>query len=130
VKIDEQAIRNVVAQWHDAATAGDVASVLRLMAEDVVFLVAGHPPMIGRDAFAHGFRSVLATHRIASTGQIQEVEVSGDLAYCWASLEVRITPVGGGDTVLRAGNALSILRKQADGSWLVVRDANMLALAS
>ena len=28
---------------------------------------------------------------------------------------------------LRLGNALSVLRKHADGRWQVVRDANMLA---
>jgi len=40
---DEQAIRNLVAEWHSATVAGKVEAVLRLMSEDVVFLVAGHP---------------------------------------------------------------------------------------
>ncbi|MBI4289939.1 MAG: SgcJ/EcaC family oxidoreductase [Betaproteobacteria bacterium] len=124
---DEQAIRNLVARWHGATKAGDVESVLRLMSEDVVFLVAGHPPMKGRSAFEKGLRSLLGSHRIESTGDIQEVDVSGDLAYCWSVLTVRVTPVSGGDSVVRAGSALSILRKQADGSWVVVRDANLLA---
>ena len=41
---DEQAIRNLVEQWHRATAAGDVDTVLGLMAEDVVFLMAGKPP--------------------------------------------------------------------------------------
>ena len=40
---DEQAIRNLVALWHSAAATDDVETVLGLMAEDFVFLVAGHP---------------------------------------------------------------------------------------
>jgi len=113
---DEQAIRTLVAE-----------SVLRLMAEDVVFLVAGQPPMKGRSTFEKGLRGLLASHRLVSTGDVQEVGVSGNLAYCWSVLNVAMTPTAGGGTVVRSGSAVSILRKQPTGSWVVVRDANLLA---
>jgi uncharacterized protein (TIGR02246 family) len=129
VNHDQQAIREVLALWHRATAAGDVNTVLKLMAEDVVFLVAGHPPMRGRAAFEQGLRTLLAQHQIESTGEIQEVEVSGDLAYAWSMLTVRIVPLAGGNATIRTGNALSILRKQGDGSWVVVRDANLLSAA-
>lgn len=127
---DEQAIRNLVALWHKATAAGDVDTVLGLMAEEVVFLVAGHPPMRGRSTFERGLRGLLSQHRVESTSDIQEVEVSGDLAYCWSNLTVRVIPLSGGNPIVRSGSALSILRKQPGGSWLVVRDANLLAMAS
>ena len=127
---DEQALRDLVALWHSATAAGDVDTVLRLVAEDVVFLVAGHPPMRGRSGFEQGLRGLLVQHRIASTSEIQEIEVSGSLAYCWNQLTVRIIPRSGGSEMLRTGSALSIFRKQPDGTWLLVRDANLLALAS
>ena len=127
MRTDEQAIRDLVALWHSATGAGDVATVLGLMAEDVVFLVAGHAPMRGRSTFESGLRKLLATHRIESTGEVQEVVVSGELAYCWSQLTVRIVPLAGGEAATRAGSALSILRKQAGGAWVVVRDANMLS---
>jgi uncharacterized protein (TIGR02246 family) len=124
---DEQAIRNLVAQWHRATADGDVDAVLRLMSEDVVFLVSGRPPMTGRNTFDKGLRGILATHRIESTAEIQECEVSGDLGYCWTLLTVRITPLSGGDANVRSGSALSVFRKQTDGSWQLVRDANLLS---
>lgn len=123
---DEPAIRNLVAEWHLATAAGDVEAVLSLMAEDVVFLVAGKPPMKGRGEFEKGLRGLLTSHRIVSTSDIQEIEVSGNLAYCWSILTVHITPISGGDSTERSGSALSILRKQADGSWVLIRDANLL----
>ena len=126
MKADEQAIRHLVAQWHRATAAGDVDTVLGLMAEDVVFLVAGKPQMKGRGTFEKGLRGLLKSHRVESSGDVQEVRVSGDLAYCWTSLTVRMTPLSGGGAVERSGSALSILRKQANGSWVVVRDANLL----
>jgi uncharacterized protein (TIGR02246 family) len=127
---DEQAIREVVARWHRPTAAGDVEAVLKLMAEDVVFLVAGQPPMRGRAVFERGLRGLLGQYRIESIGEVQEIEVSGDLAYCWSILTVRVVPIAGGNTAVRAGSALSILRRQPSGSWIVVRDANMLSLAS
>lgn len=124
---DEQAIRHLVALWHSATAAGDVDTVLGLMAEDVVFLIAGRPPMQGRSAFESGLRQMLSTHRIESSGEVQEVEVSGHLAYCWTKLRVRIVPKSAGEATTRTGSALSILRKQANGWWIVVRDANLLS---
>ena len=123
---DEQEIRNLVALWHSATVAGDVDTVLRLMADDVVFLVPGQSPMKGRSSFERGLRALLIDHRIESTGEVQEVEVSGKLAYCWTDLSVRVVPVSGGKATVRSGSALSILRKQPDGSWVLARDANLL----
>jgi len=127
---DEQAIRDLVALWHRATAAGDVDTVLGLMADDVVFLVAGQPPMRGRGSLERGLRGLLTQHRIESTGDVQEVQVSGSLAYCWTNLTVRVIPLTGGNPTVRAGNALSIFRKQANGSWVLTRDANLLSPAS
>jgi uncharacterized protein (TIGR02246 family) len=127
---DEQGIRDLVARWHRATAAGDVDTVLGLMAEEVVFLVPGQPPIRGRRAFEHGLHTLLAQHRIESTGEVREVEVSGSLAYCLTDLKVRIVPLSGGKGEVRSGSALSILHKQASGSWVLTRDANLLAPAS
>jgi uncharacterized protein (TIGR02246 family) len=126
---DEQEIRGLVATWHKSTEAGNVDAVLRLMADDVVFLVAGHPPMQGREAFEQSLRALLATHRIASEFDVVEIKVSGELAYCWTRLTVRIAPLSDGIATIRAGNALSILHKQSNGAWVVVRDANLLSSA-
>ena len=127
---DEQAIRALVAQWHRATAADEVETVLGLMAEDAVFLVAGRPPMRGRSSFEQGLRELLASHRIESSAEIEEVDVSGDLAYCWSNLSVSVVPRSGGAGAARKGPALSLFRKQADGHWLLVRDANLLGPAT
>ena len=123
---DEQAIRALIAEWHRATVAGEVDRVSPLMAEDVVFLTAGNPPMKGRAAFAEGLRTILKTHRIESSGEIQELQVSGDLAYCWNRLTVKIVPKTGGEPIARTGAALSVFRKQPDGSSVLSRDANLM----
>lgn len=64
VSTGEQAIRDLVALWHRATAAGDVETVLNLMAEDVVFLVTGHPPMRGLSSFERALRGLLSQNRI------------------------------------------------------------------
>jgi uncharacterized protein (TIGR02246 family) len=120
------AIQQLIADWHAATRAGDVERVLQLIAEDAVFLVAGRPPMKGRQAFDEGLQSLLATHRIESSGEIQELVVSGDLAYVWSVLTVRVVSNTTRQVHERSGHALSIFRKQSDGNWLLTRDANLL----
>jgi len=124
---DEQAIRDLVATWHRSTAKGDVDSVLTLMAEDVVFLVQGHPPMRGRSAFESGLRTLLAKNRIESESSIEEIAISGELAYCWSTLKVTVSPIAGGPSSIRSGPALSILRRVRDSTWVVVRDVNLLS---
>jgi uncharacterized protein (TIGR02246 family) len=126
IKNDEQAIRDLVANWLSASKAGDTDKVLALMAEDVVFLTPGHPPMRGKAAFAAS-QSALKDIDLDATSDIQEIKILGDWAYVWTNLTVVMTPKKGGAPVKRAGNTLSILQKQ-NGAWVIARDANMLAV--
>jgi uncharacterized protein (TIGR02246 family) len=124
---DEEQIRELVTTWMEASKAGDGETVLSLMADDVIFLVAGQPPMIGKSAFAAAMKaqSDRGIPDIDGKSEIQEIKVLGDWAYMWTKLTVVFTPPGG-TPMTRAGHTLSILKKQ-DGKWVLARDANMLA---
>jgi uncharacterized protein (TIGR02246 family) len=126
---DEQAIRSLVATWMKATADGDLPRVLELMADDVVFLGPGRPPMRGKDAYAAATRAMEGKTGVEGTADIQEVRVFGDWAYCWNQLTVVMRPAGGAPPSRMTGPALSILRKTADGRWVIVRDANMIAPA-
>jgi uncharacterized protein (TIGR02246 family) len=125
---DEQEIRQLVAKWIEATKAGDTDAVLGLMADDVVFLVTGQPPMIGKAAFAAAMRAQSGQGRPQFEGksEIQEIQVLGNWAYMWTKLTVVFTPPGS-VPITRAGNTLTILKKQ-NGTWVLARDANMLAV--
>ncbi len=123
---DRQQIREVIATWMRASAEGDVERVLSLMAEDVVFLVPGQPPMRGREAFAAASRGMAGKVRFEGRSEIQEIEIAGDYAFCWSQLSVTATPWDGGETVRRAGPVLSVFRREPDGRWVLYRDANLL----
>ena len=124
---DEQEIRALVWKWMAATKAGDVDTVLSLMADDVVFLVAGGPAMRKSDfASKAQAQSGQDAPTIDGSSEIQEIKVLGDWAFMWTRLTVVMTPPNGARSVRRAGHTLSILRKQ-NGRWVIARDANLLA---
>lgn len=123
---DEQEIRDLVFDWQKASAAGDMERLRRLIAEDVVFMMPGQPPMRGKQRFMEAFEEGLKHYRIESHGEIQELHIADDFAYCWTHLTVTVTPHSEGLPVRRSGNTLSILRKQPEIGWVIVRDANML----
>src|SRR5215813_9627574 len=120
---DERAIRELVATWMAASQAGDVATVLGLMADDIVFMVPGREPF-GKEAFAAASQS-MKNVRFEGSYDIREIKVLGDWAYLRNHLTVRITPPGGAP-MRHAGYTLSILRKHSDGKWVLARDANLV----
>jgi uncharacterized protein (TIGR02246 family) len=124
---DEQEIRQLVSTWMAATKAGDVDTVLSLMADDAVFLIAGRPPMRKGD-FAAAARAQASGDAPAfdGTSDIQEIRVFGDWAFLWQKLTVTaVVPDGAGPTT-RAGHTLTIFNRQ-NGRWVLARDANMLA---
>jgi uncharacterized protein (TIGR02246 family) len=121
---DESAIRAVVAKWLKATEEGDTNAVLDLMTEDALFLSPGRPPM-DRAAFrAASEAQSAAAMSVNGKSEINEIQVSGDLAYIWTHLAVTVR-AGNAAPITRAGHTLTIFRKIGD-RWLLSRDANML----
>lgn len=124
---DEQRIRELIAAWMQATAAGDVPQLLNLVDEDVVFIIPGQPLMRGREAYATELRTLFDTHRVEASSDIQEIAISGGLAYCWNYLLVTVTPLQEGVAVRRSGYTLTLFRKKGGEAWLVYRDANLVA---
>jgi len=121
---DEQAIRTLIDTWMAATATGDLSTVLKLMADDVIFLVAGRPPF-GKAEFAENART-MQNVQIEGRGEVQEIQVAGAWAWCRTQLTVVVRPAGN-TPVRRSGPTLTIFRKQPDGQWVIARDANLLS---
>ena len=123
---DEDELRQLVAHWMAATKAGDVDTVLSLMADDVVFLVPGQSVMRKSD-FAAAARAQAAPGgpKFDGVSEIQELKVVGDWAFMWSKLNV-VATMPGKAPVKRAGHTLTLFKKQ-NGRWLRARDANLLA---
>jgi len=120
---DEEAIRNLVDDWLAASETGDLATVLTLMADDVVFMVPGKEAF-GKDQFVAGNEKTKDV-KMKAESDIQEIKVLGDWAWMRNFLKVTFTPPGGSETV-KSGHILTILQKGPNGNWVIKRDANLM----
>ena len=120
---DECAIRELVDTWMAASKSGDTATVLDLMADDVVFMVPGQEPF-GKEQFRAASESTRGVE-MDGRAEVREIEVAGDWAWIRNFIEITMTPPGG-EPARRGGYTLSVLRKGADGRWRLFRDANLV----
>ena len=121
---DERAIRELVDTWMAASKAGDIETVLGLMADDVLFMTPGREPF-GKAGFAAQAEQ-LKNVEMDGHGDVQEIDVAGDWAWIRNRIEVAMTPPGG-ETARRSGYTLTILKKGGDGRWRLFRDANLVS---
>jgi uncharacterized protein (TIGR02246 family) len=89
---DERAIRQLVDHWLTAIQKGDLRAVLKLMDDDVTFMVPGRRSF-GKEAFAVAFRQMKGA-RVSVKSHIQEIAIFGDLAYMRNHLEVTMLLLG------------------------------------
>src|SRR5215475_7816249 len=93
---DERAIREVHSTWIDAVNAGDLARLLSLMADDVVFLNPGDEGL-GRDGFSTKFSAAHLQLRICCVSELEEVVVVGEVAYTRSRDSLTVSPRAGGE---------------------------------
>jgi uncharacterized protein (TIGR02246 family) len=129
---DERAVREVHSTWIEAVNAGDLARLLTLMADDVVFINPGREPF-GRDGFSVAFPAAHKQFRIRCISELEEVVVvAGEVAYTRARDSLSAAPIAGpeaipAETMELAGHRLTVYRKHPDGRWLLARDAHTLS---
>jgi uncharacterized protein (TIGR02246 family) len=120
---DEQAIRDLVETWCRETEVGNLDGILPLMSDDVVFLTPGRAPF-GKKEFADQSRQSADKAQVKVKADVQEIRVSGDLAYCWLKLAVTVTPAAGAAMEM-GGHTIGIYRREG-GRWVLSRDANLV----
>lgn len=123
---DEREILTLHSSWIDAVNTGDLARLLTLVAEDVVFLGPGQGPL-GREGFSSNFVTAHKQMHICCTSELEEVVVVGEVAYTRSRDPLSVTPRAGGNAAQFAGYRITVYRKQRDGRWLLSRDAHTLS---
>jgi uncharacterized protein (TIGR02246 family) len=127
---DVRAVRELTEACIAAVRAKDLERLLSMITDDAVFLSASLGPIRGKDMVAALYRDSFAKYDIEQASVLEEIEVMGDWAYAWGTDALTLTPRDGGPPVRRRGYGLSILQRQADGSWRYRRGINNMAQVS
>ncbi len=115
---DRTAIRQGDENFVKLANAKDFKGAAALYAEDAILLLPNQAAVQGRAAI----QAALETSPVSNFQlQILEIEGGADLAYERGTYSETATPIGAAPIEDR-GKYLTIWRKQADGSWKMLRD--------
>src|SRR5262249_17435488 len=123
---DEREIRTVHSSWIDAVNTGDLARLLTLLAEDVVFLTPGQAP-VGREGFSSNFMTAHKQMQIGCTSELEEVVCVAEVAYTGSRDGLSVIPRASGKPAQLAGHRMTVYRKQRDGRWFLSRDVHTLS---
>ena len=119
---DEAAIAEFNRRYLQAINEGDIDSLTELTTDGHMLIASGGEPMVGKQALVDAMSGAFQAFEFDESWTPEETVVSGDLAYQRGTFIVVATPKAGGDSSRSTGNFLRIYRRQADGSWIMVRD--------
>lgn len=117
---DVAAIRAVAVSYTEAMVANDYAAVAAHYTEDAVLMSPNAPLVEGRGAIQAALEASRGTVTEYSSTPV-EIDGRGDLAYGRGTFTVASAVEGIPEPVRDTAKYLVILRKQADGSWLLTQ---------
>ena len=129
---DPAAVRSAIdaanAKAAAAMKANDSATALANYADDAVVMMANQKAWRGRAEISSGIGGLMAVMTIKDVAfDTKDVMVDGDLAVETGEFKMTLQPKGGPE-IKDEGKYLTVWKKQADGSWKIVRDINNTSL--
>ena len=115
-------------EWSKAAESGNMDAVLGYFADDAVLLSEGQPPVRGREALRSYLADAAKIPGFRISWEPIEAKVSGDMGYLLERTQVTMTGPEG-TPVTQHLQAVTIWRRQPDGSWKNVVDVSIPAAA-
>ena len=104
--------------WYERHNAGDAAGVAALYSQDAVFT-----KFKGRAAFEKDLAAQFAKDKVTCSGGYDAFQEIAGSAVGWGHDTCTTTPRAGGASRTLRTRWLAVYERQADGSWLQVRDA-------
>lgn len=115
--------RHAHEDYTTAINSNNLDSLTGMFTEDVVFLAAHAPPIVGKAAVRKWAEDYLRAFTAHWDKTSQEFVTSGEWAFERYSYKSTDTPKAGGAAVEDTGWGLVIYHHDPDGKWRVARDA-------
>ena len=117
-KAEGEKVMKLSKEWSEVASTGDVEKTVSFWADDAFVMSAGQPPVKGKPAIRQMVEESYKMPGFRISWQPQSVEVSegGDMAYMIENSQISFTDSTGKPVTLK-NKAVTIWRKQPDGSW-------------
>ncbi|MHC4070614.1 MAG: kelch repeat-containing protein [Planctomycetota bacterium] len=122
VEADIAAIEELLDLYAVAMNTGDLELWLSLHTDDIVKMPPDAPASFGQEQLRANLEPLFDNFTFEMATFPEETQVDGDLGYSWCNYTFLMTPKAGGEPIFTDGKALSILKRQPDGSWKLSHD--------
>jgi len=122
VEADVEAINEIWNQYVLGANTGDLELWISLWDENGIRMAPDAPAAFGKEQIRAQMEPLFGQFNIEIAINNEEVQIAGDWAFSRGAFILSLTPKVGGETTKFEGKYLSILERQADGSWKIARD--------
>jgi uncharacterized protein (TIGR02246 family) len=116
--VDVQAIKQVVADFAKATTAGDAGAIADSTTDKTIFAYPNSPGFVGKEAIRSMHQAFAKEANSEFGAPVEEVRVIGDLAIARGTWTEKVTPKAQGlASVNYGGSWAASFARQSDGSW-------------
>jgi uncharacterized protein (TIGR02246 family) len=117
-KTEGEKVLQLSREWSEAASTGNIEKTISYWADDAVVMSAGQPVLNGKQAIRKMVEESykIPGFRISWQPQSVQVSESGDMAYLIENSQISFLDSTGKPVTVQ-NKAVSIWRKQTDGSW-------------
>ncbi len=122
VEADVEAINEIWNQYASAINTDDFDLWISLWEDDGVQMPPDAPAVFGKEQIRVVNERKFELFEVNMTINNDEVHIDGDLAFSRGAYTASLTPKAGGEIIYIDGKFLTILKRQADGSWKIFCD--------
>jgi len=123
VEADIAAIEEFMDLYALSMTTGDLELHTSLYTDDTVKMVPDVPAMFGKEEVRAGMKPLIDNFTIEEMAIFDVViQLAGDWAFTRCNFTVTMTPKAGGEPLYMDAKDMSIMQRQADGSWKIYWD--------
>jgi uncharacterized protein (TIGR02246 family) len=118
----DDAVRAVLDRYQNALNASDTNAVMKLYAEDGIFMPQHSPSAVGAAEVRKAYDAVFKTIKLQVKFKVAEVVVmSPDWAFARTNSAGTCTVLASGAKSAEANQELFIFKKGTDGAWKIAR---------
>ena len=119
-EVDETAIRRWHQELEDSVNNADDEGYMSHWVEDMIWLPPNMHPLYGKQECLRMFKGGEKQYGIQQKVSVEEVVVSGDLAFSWVNSQYLLTPKGDAEAMINDGKTFFTFKRGSNGSWLGV----------
>jgi len=123
---DEEADKTAIAELREqemaAISSGDISTLEKVYTADIKLMPPNEQAVTGTEKIRSWAENMYSMISVQGEYTSSDLTLAGDLAFERLTMNLTITPVDGGESIMETGKCIHIYKRQTDGSWKIAQD--------